>query len=64
MLEEPGKQVVVTLKAISRSAVSKNEYDLGIDWEPIPDRTEGCQIQELHGGGTAFLKQQLEVVIA
>ena len=40
---------------------SKNEYDLGIDWEPIPDRTEGCQIQELHGGGTAFLKQQLEV---
>eukprot|EP00944_MAST-04C_sp_MAST-4C-sp1_P000332 g332.t1 len=40
---------------------SKDEYDLGIDWEPIPNRSEGCRIHELHGGGTAFLKQQLKI---
>eukprot|EP00944_MAST-04C_sp_MAST-4C-sp1_P004250 g4250.t1 len=40
---------------------SKDEYDLGIEWEAIPNRTEGCQICELHGGGTAFLKQQLQI---
>ena len=40
---------------------SKDEYDLGIEWEAIPNRTEGCQIRELHGGGTAFLKQQLQI---
>ena len=40
---------------------TKDEYDLGIEWEPIPNVSEGCRIQELHGGGKAFLKKQLEV---
>jgi Ca2+-binding EF-hand superfamily protein len=39
---------------------TKEEYDLGIEWEPIPHVSEGCRIQELHGGGKAFLKQQLQ----
>ena len=36
----------------------KKEFDIGIDWEPIPGSDTGIQIEEVHGGGVAFNKQQ------
>jgi Ca2+-binding EF-hand superfamily protein len=39
----------------------KKEYDIGIDWEAIPGQDIGIQIEEVHGGGVAFNKQQLQI---
>jgi len=62
VLEETGQAAKRTCEGdYVEVKFDKKEYDLGIDWEPIPHQEIGIQIEEIHGGGSAFAKQQLQV---